>query len=209
MLRQMLVAVDCSVWSRCAAQHACDVARVISGRVTLLHVLETHESGPLHLEAAHALLRDLSLQARRPPGCLIVPAGRGCNEQSCGADGPSDRIRPEVGVAAAILAVADQLGADLIVMGLHGQGSPTGSLLGQVVHRVLLDACVPVQVVPFLSSGPAVNRWSVTLAKMASLRTQRGSARAPAETILEGGSAHRNSSITCGEHRDPGDSEAN
>lgn len=73
MLRQILVAVEFSVWSRNAAQHALDIARAIGGTVTLLHVLEEHESGQLNLEAAHTLLRELSLLARRPPNCLIVP----------------------------------------------------------------------------------------------------------------------------------------
>ena len=36
VLRQMLVAVDSSVWSRSAAQHACDVARAIHPRVKTL-----------------------------------------------------------------------------------------------------------------------------------------------------------------------------
>ena len=73
MLRRTLVTVDFSVWSRHVAQHAFDMARAIGGTVTLLHVLEDHESRPPDLEVAHTLLRDLSLLARRPPNCLIVP----------------------------------------------------------------------------------------------------------------------------------------
>ncbi|TSA78694.1 universal stress protein, partial [Deinococcus detaillensis] len=119
MLRQMLVAVDFSVWSRDAAQHACDVARATGGKVTLLHVLEAHESGPSGLEAAQTLLRELSLLGRRPPSCLIVSA-------KTRLDGPAGGVKPEHGVALAILEVADQLGSELIVIGLHGQGSRTG-----------------------------------------------------------------------------------
>lgn len=95
--------------------------RAIGGQVTLLHVLETHGSGVLHREAAHALLQDLSLLARRPPGCMIVPASSRVNGHMPRVDGAGC----ENEVAAAILAVTDQLGTELIVMGLHGQGNLT------------------------------------------------------------------------------------
>ncbi|WP_161884258.1 universal stress protein [Deinococcus alpinitundrae] len=177
MLRQMLVAVNFSVWSRYAAQHTFDMARAIGGRVTLLHVLEAHESGPLKLEAAQTLLRELSLLARRPPNCLIVSARSEINGHKPEVDGPTDGVRREDGVALAILDVADQLGAELILIGLHGQGSSNGRRLGQVVEQVLLDARIPVQVVPCRSNRPVINRWNGALAETASFRTRHGAAR--------------------------------
>ena len=168
MLRQMLVAVDFSVWSRHAARHAFDMARAIGGTVTLLHVLETHDAGPPELEAADVLLRDLSLLARRPPGCLIVPALTGFGGPDPGADSLSG-VGVDGAVAPVILTVADHLGADLIVMGQHGQGSPTARTLGRVVSRVLLDARLPVQVVSCLPDRSAVNRWVTPMADMAAL----------------------------------------
>ena len=74
MLRRMLVAVDFSVCSRHTARYACDVSRAIGGAVTLLHVLEEHQSRPQDVEVAQIFLRQLGLFARRPPSCLIVPA---------------------------------------------------------------------------------------------------------------------------------------
>lgn len=205
MLRRMLVAVDFSVWSRNAAQHALDMARAIGGTVTLLHVLEEHESGQLNLEAAHTLLRELSLLARRPPSCLIVPVKSGFNGQRAEADVG----RLEDGVALAILEVADQLSADLIVIGLHGQGSPARGTLGQVMRQVLLGACIPVQVVSCCANRPVVNRWDGALAENASLQSQQGSTRPIAEAVRERGSAHRNASVTCREHGDHVDSKIN
>ncbi|MFB9990413.1 universal stress protein [Deinococcus oregonensis] len=157
MLRQMLVAVDFSVCNHCAVQHACDVARAIGGTVTLLHVLEDHGLKPAGPEAAQALLQHLSLLARRPPNCLIVPVRREVN----GADSLTG------GVALTILAVADQLNAELIVIGLHGQGRSAAGTLGQVLQRVLLEARIPVQVVPCRSTRPIIDRWSVALAEKA------------------------------------------
>ncbi|TSA79066.1 hypothetical protein FNU79_18415, partial [Deinococcus detaillensis] len=99
------------------------------------------------------------------------------------------------GVALAILEVADQLGSELIVIGLHGQGSRTGRRLGQVVEQVLLNARIPVQVVPYRPNRSGVSRWDGVLAQTASLRI-----RATAETRLERRSAHGNASVTCREH---------
>jgi DNA-binding transcriptional LysR family regulator len=75
VLRRMFVGVDFSVSSRSAARYAFEMAQAIGGTVTLLYVLEGPGIGPSKLDAAHALLRELSLQARCPPKCLIVPAG--------------------------------------------------------------------------------------------------------------------------------------
>ncbi|WP_277425553.1 universal stress protein [Deinococcus psychrotolerans] len=188
----MLVAVDFSVWSRDAAQHACDVARATGGKVTLLHVLEAHESGPLDLEAAQTLLRELSLLSRRPPSCLIVPARSELNGHQPGVNGPAGDVRGKDGVALAILEVANRLGAELIVIGLHGQGNPSGRRLGRVVEQVLLGAHTPVQVVPYRSNRPVSNRWDNILAETESFRI-----RATPETRLARRSAHRNASVTC------------
>ena len=165
MLRQMLVAVDFSVWGRYAAGHACDVAQAIGGTVTLLHVLEPHESGTLDSEVAHTLLQELSLLARRPPSCLIVPVSAGFTGHHPEADSLSGGV--DDGIAPAILAVADRLDAELIVIGLHGQGNPTARTLGRVAQQVLSGARVPVQVVPCPSDRSLVNRWAAALAELA------------------------------------------
>jgi nucleotide-binding universal stress UspA family protein len=162
VLRQMLVAVDFSVWSRSAARHAFDVARAIGGTVTLLHVLEDHEPDAQNLETARALLRELGLLARRPPRCLTVPPMR-VTDHDRGADGRRDGPWVGEGIGPAILAVADQLDAELIVMGPHGQGNAEARTLGRVVQQVLLDARRPVQVVSCSPTRPVTDRWSAAL----------------------------------------------
>ena len=164
MLRQMLVAVDFSIWSRQVALHACDVARAIGGRITLLHVLKDQESGQGDLEAAHTLLRELGQLARGSPNCLVVSARSGVDPRAAGPGGSRGGVRLEDGVAPAILRVADELSAELIVIGPHGQGHPTAGTLGQVVQQVLLDARVSVQVVPCSPNRSDIGRWSAALA---------------------------------------------
>nr|WP_272952920.1 universal stress protein [Deinococcus alpinitundrae] len=148
--------MDFSVCSRNVAQHAFDVARAIGGTVTLLHVLEAHEAEP----AAHTLLQELSLLARRPPNCLIVPARSGFSPHDPGSEGLQEKVVLVGGVVLSILMVADQLDAELIVIGLHGQGNAAAGTLGQVVHGVLLNARIPVQVVRYSSSRLVSKRWS-------------------------------------------------
>lgn len=167
MLRRMLVAVDFSECGRHAAHYAFELARAIGGTVTLLHVFEDHESRPPDLEAARTLLRDLSLLARRPPNCLIVPTISVFTGHDPGADGLRDGVGVEDGTTPAILAVADQLGANLILMGPHGQGNTDARTLGRVVQQVLLEARLPVQVVPCYPNRLVIDRWMTALADMA------------------------------------------
>ena len=153
MFRQVLVPVKFSVCGRLAAWHACDVVRAIGGTVTLLHVLEY--SAPGHperekfevyrarQEEALALLRQVGLYARRPPGFLIVPAPNRSALNGSILNEPA----PD-GVASAILKVAAETGAELIMLGLRIRDGPVQGTLGRVVGPVLLGAGVPVQVTP-------------------------------------------------------------
>ena len=187
MFRQVLVPVSFSARDRQLARHACNAARAIGGSVTLLHVLES--SAPESsvqggaLRAAQTLLEQLSLLARRPPGCLIVPAA---------STVPGASTLPEEGVASVILSVAAQIGADLIMLGLQVQElSPPGGTeqavfpqlnqsqlnqgqvnRGRVIWQVLLGARVPVQVVPCPQGEPPAHGWRGALA--APLRTAAG-----------------------------------
>lgn len=59
-----------------------------------------------------------------------------------------DEIYREESAADAILAVADEVGAQLIVVGTRGLGSMEKVVLGSVSSQVLARAKVPVTVVP-------------------------------------------------------------
>ena len=159
MFRQVLVPVEFSACGRLAARHACEVVRALGGTVTLLHVLEysqpeRRELGrtlseqarfedvqlrEAQLGEAQAQLRQLSLYARRPPVCLVVPA--------------------QNGVAPVILDVAARVGAELIILGLHRQDGVRQGRLGPVVHQVLLGAGVPVQVTPNTDGQRSDDGW--------------------------------------------------
>ena len=56
----------------------------------------------------------------------------------------------------AILAVAHEVGADMVVVGSHGYG-PVSALLGSVSHALLRAADLPVLVIPPRALSPAAH----------------------------------------------------
>jgi nucleotide-binding universal stress UspA family protein len=63
-------------------------------------------------------------------------------------------------IAADILAVARELGADVIVVGTRGRGSVKSVVLGSVSHAVLHHADRPVLVVPSPPLAERRQRWT-------------------------------------------------
>ena len=59
-----------------------------------------------------------------------------------------------------ILAVADELHADLVVLGTHGRGGVEHLLLGSVAEKVMRKASCPVMVVPAGAAGHSDARFS-------------------------------------------------
>ncbi|GGR03216.1 universal stress protein [Deinococcus ruber] len=139
MMTHILVATDFNLCSLLAVQHTFNLTRALGGHVTLLHVRETENDDG---EPAAVLLQKLGRQARRTPECVVRP---------CGAD-----------VAAVILQVANDLEAELIVMGAHGRQEAPHPVLGRTVQQVMRAAVVPVQVVPGTLKLPHPGgRWQV------------------------------------------------
>lgn len=137
MFRRLLVPVDFSACSLQAARHACGLTRTVGGSLILLHVMD----GRVDELAATAQLRMLGTGARHPPQIRAVPLNR--------AD-----------VALTILDVARHERADLLVLGTHGRDDLGSGVLGQVAHRVIVAAEVPVHLVPEkLRSAAPRSRW--------------------------------------------------
>ena len=67
---------------------------------------------------------------------------------AAGLDAQPSTVARSTSVAEAVLAAADDVGADAIVLGTRGRGSLKSMLLGSVSHAVLQRADRPVLVVP-------------------------------------------------------------
>lgn len=132
--RVILCPTDFSPGSAAAFAQACELARDCDARLVVLHafgpVVPIGDEGVLisnNIEELWATARQ-QLDAIRPPAADI-------RMERVLRDGPSTET---------ILAVADEMKADLIVMGTHGRSGFRRLLLGSVTEDVLRRAACPV-----------------------------------------------------------------
>ena len=142
MIKHILVAIDGSDSSRKAARFAHDLAQQTNARISLLFVLEPprmlafgfldselisgSQRSPEELEAVRRMLDEVAADLPKAQVEKIVEIGR-----------PADTI----------VAQADALGADHIVIGARGLNPGGKWLLGSVSDRVVQHAGRPVTVV--------------------------------------------------------------
>jgi nucleotide-binding universal stress UspA family protein len=143
-IRRILCPVDFSDFSRRALAHAVAIARWYESTVTLVHVCA------------------IVPVAAFPPGAAVPPSAGLMSEDRDAllaalkrfADaevGPNAAVAFDISegsTAAEILAAADRLPADLLVMGTHGRSGFERLILGSVTERVLAKASCPVLTVP-------------------------------------------------------------
>ena len=138
-LSHILVPVDFSEKSECAARYAAALRRRFGSRLTLLHVLPPphYEFGAMEVGGSvlEELFRSRAAQARQDLEAFL--AGELPQEGV-------DRLLLEGDPAAKIVRTAHELGVSLIVMPTHGYGTFRRFILGSVTAKVLHDADCPV-----------------------------------------------------------------
>jgi nucleotide-binding universal stress UspA family protein len=142
VIGHILVAIDGSEHSRRAARFAHDLAQQIGARITLLFVLEPPRMLPLGF---------LDSAAIAPPhtDAKSIESVQRLLEQLA-ADLPKAQVEKQVEMgepADTIVAVSQQLGVDLIVVGSRGLSRGGKWLMGSVSDRVVQHAGRPVTVV--------------------------------------------------------------
>jgi nucleotide-binding universal stress UspA family protein len=145
-VRKILIATDGSTASYEAVEFGVELAEQQDAVVFLVHVvppLDRPALGSLHTrpepsERDRRALENAETVAERHgvPAVTKVLSGDAVDE---------------------IVAFADNLGVDLIVVGSRGRGGPDRALLGSVSHGVLTESTRPVAVV-----GGAANARTVT-----------------------------------------------
>jgi nucleotide-binding universal stress UspA family protein len=143
-MKTILVPVDFSPATARVCTAACHLARLMGGRLVLLHVVPpppalmndyyAFDTGHL-AQAVAAVEKDA---ARR----LAALARR------CAARCPTKAVRVSGQPVAGILAQATATKAAYIVLGSHGHGAVFDLLVGSTTHGVLRKARCPVLVVP-------------------------------------------------------------
>ena len=143
-IKRILCPVDFSDHSRRALDHAFAIAKWYGSSVTVMHVfplvaVAPYGAGPGVFEPlilAPVDRRELLSQVERFATAESAPGV------------PIDCRVQEGNAAPEILALASEIGADLIVIGTHGRSGFERFLLGSVAEKVLRKAACPVLTVP-------------------------------------------------------------
>jgi len=137
MFKHILVPLDGSLLAEAALPAAAFLAERLGARVTLFHVVERNAPSEVHgqshlrnAEDAATYLRLLSQRAF-PPGVALD-----CHVHAAEADN----------VAGSIVAHADELAHDLVIMCSHGRGGALHLFLGSIAQKVIALGSCPVLV---------------------------------------------------------------
>ena len=135
MFKHILVPIDGSLMAEAALPAAAFLAQKMGARVTLMHVVEKNAPdavhGQLHLKHAQDAERYLQEVAQRSfPLDILVE----CHVHQDGV----------VDVAGSIVAHADELAHDLVIMCSHGRGAALHLFLGSIAQSVIARGSRPV-----------------------------------------------------------------
>jgi len=144
-LKTILYATDLSVYSESVLEHAVFLASQNRACLHMVHVFDAsdephvpHWQRPPYMESLESRVRELSMSAMDR---LLEGAGAGDLEIV-------RELLKGRSVAGQILSCAEQIEADLIVMGTHGRRGLRRILLGSVATEVLRLSTCPVLAVP-------------------------------------------------------------
>ena len=143
MFKQILVPIDGSDTSKLALAKALGLAKAFGSAVTAIYVIDPYPFAGVGTEFAYG--QDQYFAAAKAEANTALDVARttlekgGVSANTLSVDGHS--------VHRSILATAQSVGADLIVMGSHGRRGIEKLVLGSVTQRVLGDTHLPVLVV--------------------------------------------------------------
>ncbi len=149
-IKRILCPVDFSDFSRHALDHAIAFARWYRSAITVLHVFAPlPPPGPAFTEYPYPM-------ALEPPDREKLLSELSVFAEPAKEAGVETRILVEEGHGVApILALADAMPADLLVMGTHGRGGFERLVLGSFAEKTLRKATCPVLTIPPAAEDPA------------------------------------------------------
>lgn len=145
MSKLILVPVDGSEQSRKALEFAADWARHHDGKLHLLHVPEPPVGDEVMVLGGASVTLHASKEELRAAGEKIIEASKALVKEE-GIESVDSSI--EIGdPARQIIRAAEEMKADMIVMGTRGLGDWKSLLVGSVSHKVMnLSPCTCVTV---------------------------------------------------------------
>jgi nucleotide-binding universal stress UspA family protein len=140
---KILVSVDLSEATPRILQAAGRLARSLSGKLWLLHVAEP-EPDFVGYEAGPDVVRDQVAREFRDEHRKVQEYADSMREDGIAATA----LLIQGPIVDTVIAEAERLGADLLVVGSHGYGAVYDLLVGSVSRGILKHAEIPVLVVP-------------------------------------------------------------
>ncbi len=135
MFKHILVPIDGSPMAEAALPAAAFLAQKLGARVTLMHVVERNAPDAVHGQPHLQEARDAERYLLEVAGRSFSPLTRvDCHVH---ADGVDD-------VAGSIVAHADELAHDLVIMCSHGRGAALHLFLGSIAQSVIARGSRPV-----------------------------------------------------------------
>jgi nucleotide-binding universal stress UspA family protein len=141
MFKKILVPTDASEFSRRALKTAIGLAQTFQAEVELLHVSYTPQAFWGYTISYGITVTQDQLDHSGEMALEVTLTGVDCKEVV---------INKEVKSGHPVTIILDEVksqGIDLVVMGSHGYGPITGSVLGSVSQRVLQKSSCPVLII--------------------------------------------------------------
>lgn len=138
--RRILCPIDFSEFSRHAIDHALALAQWYGGSVTALHVVTPVPYADPLMAAAVVFTPDDVDRLRRELSAFVT--------EECGTTPVEAKVVEWGAAAPAIVAEAEAMSADLLVLGTHGRSGFERFVLGSVTERVVRKVACPVLTVP-------------------------------------------------------------
>ena len=142
--KHILVAVDESPMSYAAVEQALELAKDLNSRVTLMSVIAVDPFVGVDFYKVAPAITDYFLHAEKVAQDRLAEVKLSFDRDEIEVDTTVIRgISPSEG----IIHVADEVGADLILMGSHGRTGFKKMMLGSVAQNVLTQSPIPVLIV--------------------------------------------------------------
>jgi nucleotide-binding universal stress UspA family protein len=136
--KRILVATDFSETSDSALDYAIDFAKAVGAKITVAHVYEL----PIYGFPNGAMVATAEVATQ-----IMTAAQEAMKATGAARAGSGVELTPLVrqgNTSAEVRAIAEEVGADLIIIGTHGRSGLSHALLGSVAEKIVRTSTLPV-----------------------------------------------------------------
>ena len=142
--KHILVAVDESPMSYAAVEQALELAKDLNSRVTLMSVIAVDPFVGVDFYEVAPAITDYFLHAEKVAQDRLAEVKLSFDRDEIEV---ATKVIRGISPSEGIIHVADEVGADLILMGSHGRTGFKKMMLGSVAQNVLTQSPIPVLIV--------------------------------------------------------------